>query len=179
MSVSPGRSRIADLTFHVFRRPLHPDWFMTKAFRRVEHRGWGADLRIIEGGHAVLFRSGPVCLSEILAGPDTVLPEPGLLFHCHLRHERTAHLRPGGLIEYQSCVDVERVDLEIFRHLCEEMTLDARATASSTASDRPTAWHPHRSAISTLTPGPARWRSTRFTPSPTNARSSGPNPCSS
>jgi hypothetical protein len=125
MGVSSGRSRIADLTFHVFRRPMHPDWFNTKAFRRFEHRGWGADLRIIEGGHAVLFRSGPIGLAEVLCGPDTVLPEPGLLFHCHLRHERTAHLRPGGLIEYQSCVDVERVDLEVFRHLCEEMSLDA------------------------------------------------------
>ena len=79
MGVSSGRSRIADLTFQVFRRPLHPDWFTTRAFRRVEHRGWGADLRIIEGGHAVLFRSGSVCLSEILSGPETVLPEPGLL----------------------------------------------------------------------------------------------------
>lgn len=125
MGVSSGRLRIADLTFQVFRRPMHPDWFMTRAFRRVELRGWAADLRIIEGGHAVLFRSGSVCLSEVLSGPETVLPEPGLLFHCHLRRERSAHLRPGGLIEYQSCLDVERTDPEVFRHLCEEMTLDA------------------------------------------------------
>jgi hypothetical protein len=125
MGVSSGRLRIADLVFQVFRRPMHPDWFATRAFRRVELRGWTADLRIIDGGHAVLFRSGSVCLSEILSGPETALPEPGLLFHCHLRHERTAHLRPGGLIEYQSCIDVERTDLAIFRHLCDEMTLDA------------------------------------------------------
>jgi hypothetical protein len=125
MGVSSGRLRIADLTFQVFRRPIHPDWFATRAFRRVELRGWAADLRIIEGGHAVLFRSGSVCLTEVLSGPESVLPEPGLLFHCHPRHERTAHLRPGGLIEYQSCIDVERTDLEIFRHLCDEMTIDA------------------------------------------------------
>ena len=67
----------------------------------------------------------PIRLTEILSGPETVLPEPGLLFHSHLRRERSTHLRPGGLIEYQSCIEVERVDLEIFRHLCEEMTLDA------------------------------------------------------
>jgi hypothetical protein len=126
MGVSSGRSRIADLTFHVFRRPLHPDWFHTKAFRRVEHRGWGADLRIVEGGHVLLFRSGPIGLAEVLCGQEAGLPETGLLFHCHLRHERTAHLRPGGgVIEYQSCIDVERVAPEVFRHLCEEMTVDA------------------------------------------------------
>ena len=52
-------------------------------------------------------------------------PEPGLLFHCHLRREGTAHLRPGGEVEYQSCIEVERTDPEIFRHLCEEAALDA------------------------------------------------------
>jgi hypothetical protein len=125
MGVSSGRSRVADLSFQVFHRTLHPEWFTTRASRRIERQGWGADLRIIEGGHAVLFRSGSIGLTEILCGPETVLPEPGLLFHCHPRHERSTHLRPGGLIEYQCCVEVERVDLEIFRHLCEEMALDA------------------------------------------------------
>ena len=124
MGVSSGRLRVADLSFQVFHRSLHPEWFSTRAFRRIEHQGWAADLRITEGGHAVLFRSGSICLAEVLSGPETVLPESGLLFRSHLRHERSTHLRPGGLIEYQSCLEVERVDLEIFRHLCEEMTLD-------------------------------------------------------
>ncbi len=30
----------------------------------------------------------------------------------------------GRNIEYQSCLEVEQVDLEIFRHLCEEIRLD-------------------------------------------------------
>lgn len=125
MGVSFGRSRVADLSFQVFNRSLHPDWFATRAFRRVSHSGWEANLRIIEGGHAVVFHSTPIGLTEVLSGPETVLPEPGLLFHSHLRRERSTQLRPGGLIEYQSCLEVERVDLEIFRHLCEEMTVEA------------------------------------------------------
>jgi hypothetical protein len=124
MGVSFGRSRIADMSFQVFDRWLHPEWFVTRAFRRHEHQGWRADLRIIEGGHAVLFHAGPICLAEVLSGPETLLPEPGLLFHSHLRHERSTHLRPRGLIEYQCCLEVERVDLEIFRHLSEEMALE-------------------------------------------------------
>src|SRR5713226_6957253 len=123
MGVGSGRSSVADLAFHVFNRPLHPDWFATRAFRRVEQTGWEADIRIIEGGHSFVFRSGSVRLTEILSGPETVLPEPGLLFHSRLRRERSTLLRPGGTIEYQSCLEVERVDLEIFRHLCDEITL--------------------------------------------------------
>ena len=63
---------------------------------------------------AVVFRSGSIRLTEILSGPETPLPEAGLLFHSHLRRERSTILRPGGTIEYQSCLEVEHVDLEIF-----------------------------------------------------------------
>jgi hypothetical protein len=124
MGVSSGRSRVADMTFRVFNRVLHPDWLATREFRRVEQRGWEADLRIIDGGHALVFRSGPIRLTEILSGPETALPEAGQLFHSHLRRERSTILRPGGTIEYQGCLEVEQVDLEIFRHLCEEIRLD-------------------------------------------------------
>jgi Protein of unknown function DUF2617 len=124
MGVGFGQSRIADLAFQVFKTALHPDWFATRQFRRIEQRDWEADLRVVEGGHAVVFRSGGVRLTEVLAGPDTVLPERGRLFHSTLRHERSALLRPGGTIEYHSCIEVERLDLEVFRHLSDEITLD-------------------------------------------------------
>jgi hypothetical protein len=124
MGVGFGRSSVADLTFQVFNRSLHPDWFATREFRRIAQSGWEADLRIIEGGHSIVFSAGSVRLTEILSGPETTLPEPGLLYRCYLRRERSTHLRPGGTIEYQSCLEVERVDGEIFSHLCAEIALD-------------------------------------------------------
>jgi hypothetical protein len=127
MGVSHGRSRVADLAFQVLGRSVHPDWFAVRAHRRVAQEGWEADLRIIEGGHAVVFRCGPLRLTEVLSGPETLLPEPGLLFHSPLSHERTTTLRPGPGVEYQTCFEVERVDPEIFAHLSDEMTLDASA----------------------------------------------------
>jgi len=121
-SLSP--SRVADLSFQVFDRGLHPDWFAVRAHRRVALDGWQADIRIIDGGHVVIWRSGGFLLTEVLAGPSTLLPEPGLLFHSPIRHERTAVLRPRDGIEYQTCFEVERVDPEVFTHLCDEMTVD-------------------------------------------------------
>jgi hypothetical protein len=125
MGVSFGRSRVADLTFQVFARAIHPDWFAARNHRRVTQDGWEADVRIIEEGHAITFRSGTVRLTEVLAGPETHLPEPGLLFHSPVRHERSMTLEPSGLMVYQTCFEVERVDHEVFAHLCDEMTLDA------------------------------------------------------
>ncbi|MFO0907616.1 MAG: DUF2617 family protein [Isosphaeraceae bacterium] len=126
MGVSFGRPRAADLTFQVFGRVLHPDWFGVRSHQRIGQGGWEADVRIIEGGHAIVFRSGSVRVTEVLSGPETALPEPGLLFHSHLNREHSAVLHPGGGIEYQTCFDVERVDPEVFAHLSEEMALDAR-----------------------------------------------------
>ena len=125
MGSSVGQSRVADLSFQVFGKSLHPDWFAVRSHRRVAVDGWQADIRIIEGGHAVSWRSGEVRLTEVLAGPSTTLPGPGLLFHSPIRHERAAVLKPRDGIEYQTCFEVERVDPEVFAHLCDEMTLDA------------------------------------------------------
>jgi hypothetical protein len=125
MGVRSGRARVADLCFQVFNRALHPDWFSTRVYRRIPQAKWEADVRIIEGGHAVIFGTGPVRLTEVLAGPETTLPEPGLLFHSAIRTERSTSLHPGGIVEYQTCFEVERVDPEVFRHLCEEMIADS------------------------------------------------------
>lgn len=126
MGVSFGRTRVADLAFQVFGRALHPDWFVVRSHRRFSQGNWEADVRIIEGGHAVIWGSGKVRLTEVLAGPETVLPEPGLLYHSTVRHERTTELQPGGgAAEYQACFEAERIDPEVFAHLNDELTLDA------------------------------------------------------
>jgi hypothetical protein len=125
MGVSHGRSQISDLSFQVFNRAIHPDWFATRVHRRIPKDLWEADVRIIEGGHAVIFGAGPIRLAEVLSGPETLLPEPGVLFRSSIKSEGSTILRAGGLIEYQTCFEVERVDREVFQHLCEELQADA------------------------------------------------------
>lgn len=126
MGVSSGRSHVADLAFQVFGRALHPDWLNVRDHRRISHERWQADIRVLEDGHALHWSAGGTRLTEVLSGSDTPLPEPGLLYHSPVRHERTATLRQGDRAEYQTCFDVEHIDPEVFRHLCDEMALDAR-----------------------------------------------------
>ena len=42
--------------------------------------------------------------------PSLQSPEPGLLFHSSVRHERSTELRPGEGSEYQACFEAERID---------------------------------------------------------------------
>lgn len=126
MGVSSGRTRVTDLAFRVFSRVLHPDWFVVRAHRRYVQAGWEADVRIIEGGHAIIWSAGQVRITEVLAGPETELPETGLLYSSSVRHERSTQLLPGGgAVEYQTCFEVEHIDPEVFNHLTDELTLDA------------------------------------------------------
>jgi hypothetical protein len=115
------------MAIRVYQRALHPEWMLTRSFTRVVQTGWDADLRLIDKGHAVMFRCGGIRLAEVVASGDVELPEPGLLYQSDLRRDRSTRLSQGGLVEYQSCVEVERVDPEIFRYLCEEVALDASA----------------------------------------------------
>jgi hypothetical protein len=86
-----------------------------------------ADVRIIDGGHFVIFRTGSVVISEVLSGPETVLPDAGVLFQARLRRERSAALHPGATLEYQSCLATEQTEIEIFRHLSDEIMRDVCA----------------------------------------------------
>ena len=125
MGVSHGRAKVADLAFRVFGRPLHPEWFEVRAHRRFARDGWSADVRIVEGGHVIAWQARDDRLTEVLAGPEAALPEPGPLFRSSLRRERTAALRAGGGTEYQASFEAERVDPEVFAHLSDELAIDA------------------------------------------------------
>lgn len=125
MGVSSGRTRVADMAFQIFARSIHPDWFTVRVHKRFAQAGWEADVRIIEGGHAISWSAGRVRLTEVLAGPETALPEAGRMFQSILRHDRSASLRPGGGCEYHACFEVERIDPEVFAHLNDELAFDA------------------------------------------------------
>ena len=124
MGASLGRSRVADLTFRLFGQAVHPDFFTTRAHRRVALDAWSADVRIIEGGHAITWRAGPIRLTEILGAAAVAWPDGELFLDSPIRHERTATVEPGAGVEYQTSFEVERLDPEVFAHLCDEMTLD-------------------------------------------------------
>lgn len=126
MGVRSGGARVADRTFQVFQGALHPEWFSIRAHDRIAAGPWEVDVRIVDGGHVVVFGSSGVRLTEVLGGPETTLPIQGLLLNSSVRREQTTELRLGGRAVYQACLEVERVDPEVFRHLCEEMILDPR-----------------------------------------------------
>ena len=131
MERETSRPRVADLGFRVDARAIHPDWLAVRAHRRVVLEGWDVDLRIVEGGHAIQWRSGPARITEIVAAKPTLaeIPEDGRLLGTDFRRERSVTLRPHPGLEYRSSFEVERCDPSIFDHLNDEAALDASPDA--------------------------------------------------
>ena len=180
MGVGFGRSKVADLAFQVFNRSLHPEWFATREFRRVEQKRWTADVRIVDGGHTVVFLSGSVHLTEVLCGPESVVagvwpafllatppravddPSPG-------RNDRISKLPRGGTSRHRDLPSPLRGDgIECVRQPVAPSL--SRFQPLGTSADQP---HPDSA------PGLATCRSSRSIPFPMSAPSSAPNPCSS
>lgn len=120
-----SRSRVPDLSFRVFDRVLHPDWFSVKSHRRVARQGWVADVRIIDRGHLVTWSSGQTRLTELLLSSAATFPPTGLLYETRVLNEKTTSLRPSAEVEYQSVMEMERTDPDVFAHLSQEFSLDA------------------------------------------------------
>lgn len=125
MDVRSGRSRVDELVFQVHGRTLHPEWFAVRRHRRLARGGWELDVRIIEGGHVLLWSYGTVRLAEVLTAPDAPDPMSSPLFQAPVRQERSTSLRPTDQVSYQSCFSVERLDPSVFAHLSDELVLDA------------------------------------------------------
>ena len=125
MGVRRDRSTAVALDLRVYARAIHPDWFAVRGHRRLSKLGWEADLRLVEGGHAVVFAVGDGRVSEVLADSRLELPDVGLRHHGPVRRERSASLA-AGRVEYHGVVEVEEADPEVFAHLCDEVALEAR-----------------------------------------------------
>lgn len=125
MGVGSDRTRVADLSFQLFGRTLHPEWFRVRAHKRYAQAGWEADVRIVEGGHLLQWARGPLRMTEILVGPlDEALPETGRLYQSVVKQERTTTQRLSPAVTYHGCFAVERVSPGIFAHLDAELQLE-------------------------------------------------------
>ena len=125
MEPRQDQRQTASLRFRVIATSIHPEWFTVKAHRRIEGSTWRADLRIVEGGHLVCWRFGPIMLTELLVPEDLPLPELPSLCCGSTRHAATYEFqrRPA---QYHAHLEAEHLDDETFEHIQTELTLDAK-----------------------------------------------------
>lgn len=114
MTVSTIRPRVAELTFQVFGRSLHPELFQVFKSSQVVRSNFTAKVDITNDGHRVTWTSGTVTLTEVAVSARQLLPQ---------RRRLAAHSLDGKLrerleyhlgVQYRYEYSLERVPAEIF-----------------------------------------------------------------
>jgi hypothetical protein len=72
-----ARTRVTDLRFHVFARPVHPELFEVLRRAEVRERAYCASIAITGQSHAITVRAGMATIVEVVAPPDAPLPRAG------------------------------------------------------------------------------------------------------
>lgn len=118
------RPAIADLSFQVYDRSIHPELIEPLVVRSFEQDGYRLRLMLTSAGHLLEYRRGDLTLVEILADQAHPLPESRQLFVHRIGGERTEQHWPSELVCYQTCFQVERLPEQLFINLSDELRND-------------------------------------------------------
>lgn len=108
------RPKVAELAFHLFSRPIHPELIMVHQSRRIERGQYSAKIDITNCGHVITFNAGKATLCEVATSANQPLPARRCLIHQSLKGSRTEEATCQSGLEYHSHFQLETVGAEMF-----------------------------------------------------------------
>jgi len=119
------RPKVADLSFQLYGRSLHPELFRVYKSRHVSRGGYEATIDITSAGHVISWRYDGITLTEVAASRQHPLPQRRRLLSYPLKGERSDRLECRGGVTYQASFQLETVDPEVFWTFQEELAHDS------------------------------------------------------
>lgn len=120
------RPKVAELTFQLFGRSLHPELFEVFQTQTIRRGGYEARIEITRAGHVVTWRFEGITLTEVAASVQHPLPQRRRLMSYKLRGERTDQVACRGGINYQVNFQLEPVAPEFFWTFQQELVKDSQ-----------------------------------------------------
>ena len=121
-----ARPKVAELTFQLFGRPLHPELFQVLQTCTIEREKYAAKIDITSAGHVVTWRSGGLTLTEVAVSANHPLPKTRRLLGYALKGHRTDRVDCRGGASYQMNFLLEPTDPEVFWTYQQELTVDGQ-----------------------------------------------------
>ena len=118
------RPKVAELNFHLYGRPLHPELFKTCCSRTVKRGDYQAKIDITSAGHVVTWRYGGLTLTEVAASAYPALPERRRLMSHRLQGQGSDGTQCRGGVSYHVEFQLEPVEPDVFWTFQEELTRD-------------------------------------------------------
>ncbi|MCA9194441.1 MAG: DUF2617 family protein [Planctomycetales bacterium] len=114
MALFTARPKVAQLSFQLFRRALHPELFCAVKSHRVERENYRVQINITSDGHVVTWSTSKGILTEIAASSHQLVPPSGQVF-CHpVQCQKNASVDCGSGVLYEYETELERVPSELF-----------------------------------------------------------------
>jgi hypothetical protein len=120
------RPKVAELTFQLFGRPLHPELFATFESCTIERGGYLAKIDITSAGHVVTWRYGGMTLTEVAAAAHHPLPKMRRLVRYNLKGQRSDRIECRGGVLYQMSFQLEVTDPEVFWTFQQELAQEGQ-----------------------------------------------------
>ena len=115
------RPRVAELSFHLLGRSLHPELYSIHKSRRVERSGYEAKLDITNSGHVITWCGAGQILTEVCASSRQPLPVRRQLISEKIRGLRTESHQCRGGATYRTQYQLESVSAELFWNLQKQL----------------------------------------------------------
>ena len=125
ITVLSVRPKVAELTYQLFGRTLHPELFEIHQTRTVQRGGYEAQVFITNAGHVVTWKYGGLILTEVAAAANHPLPKRRRLMAHRLIGERSDSISCRGGISYEMNFALEPTRPERFAGYQKELTLQA------------------------------------------------------
>jgi hypothetical protein len=117
------RPRIAELTFQLFGRNLHPELFETFHARTIERADYSATIKITSSGHVIEFRRQGTCVTEVALASNNPLPTQFCLMTHPLKGSQIDRVDIDSQVSYQTQFALEPVAQDLFWNYQKELMI--------------------------------------------------------
>jgi len=115
MKSSQTAQSLQEMTFHLYKRPLHPELFKIYRSRRFLQGDYEVIIWITGCSHLVSVFYGSECMTELICSSDQILPNRGLLERFPFRGEKSHACRSFQGMEYMMNLQVEPMSSNLYQ----------------------------------------------------------------
>jgi len=120
------RPKVAELTFQLYGRPLHPELFEVVETCTIECGAYAAKIDITAAGHVVTWRYAGLTLTEVAASAHHPLPKMRRLLSCGLKGRRSDGVLCRGGVRYRVDLRLETGDPKSFWMFQRKLDVEGR-----------------------------------------------------
>jgi hypothetical protein len=120
--VLSARPKVAELSFRLFSRSLHPELFEVYKSRVIQRELYQVRLDITGSGHVITWTSGTAVVSEVATSSQQPLPTKRELFAHALKGTHAEQIDVRGGTSYRTRFAIETATSDMFFNIQQQLS---------------------------------------------------------